>query len=694
MHVTKSHFIRGYDCPMRLRHALDKQPSHRDEDDYLRILAEGGFQFEKLVRASWPGESLRVPGMSQQQAAALSMERVRALVGTGGVLHEAQFVHGDFHARVDTIRIDGTDLLLGEIKAKVADAGGDDDESFAIASDRDVGILKKRGRGVIAQWRDTIADVAFQVVVVERALRAAGLDHIAIHPRLVLASRRSRPRHVDLFGNIRRRRDSEQSQWLSDADFEFETHPGDGVSPLLLEVDVTDAVRLLREESAQSKAESWGDLTIESLMDEMASIARGADVSAASERGWKCRDCAYRVRGADGALLVESGFGACWGDQAEQADRLFDLYYGGDYRPHGSSAGGRWVHETVLQHDGSTPLTIGSLPNDRGGGVRSVARNLQIAAIRHGQTQLSEEFAEIVATRLMDTPWGTESTRHFLDFETATACLPYEVGMRPYEVIAFQFSCHSGICGPDGVDRTIMQHTEWLDPMDTGDAGVRELVLVDRLFVTALREAIGDTGQVLHWSSHERTVLRTIADRLASPSDREHREWIWELAGRDDKSHGRMVDMYQLAQGRIMSPHQSGRYSIKKLLPAACREDRVWDDLCHLMKWSEHRDTDPAGRNPYKLLAQRSQNHWVPDDLGNEDWEAGGVSDGGISCGTDAIRAFQQLRFGVASGWTYTDNETLRLWLKKYCELDTAGMVAIWVWLLHCADRAREANAT
>ncbi len=57
--ITKSLFIRAYDCPLRLRHALDQLPSSLDDNQHLRILAEGGFQFEKLVRLMWPGESLR-----------------------------------------------------------------------------------------------------------------------------------------------------------------------------------------------------------------------------------------------------------------------------------------------------------------------------------------------------------------------------------------------------------------------------------------------------------------------------------------------------------------------------------------------------------------------------------------------------------------------------------------------------------
>ena len=92
--ITKSLFIRAYDCPLRLRHALDKLPSSLDDNQYLHILAEGGFQFEKLVRLMWPGESLSATSGTIEDATALTLDRIRSLPSTGGVLHEAQFVSG------------------------------------------------------------------------------------------------------------------------------------------------------------------------------------------------------------------------------------------------------------------------------------------------------------------------------------------------------------------------------------------------------------------------------------------------------------------------------------------------------------------------------------------------------------------------------------------------------------------------
>ena len=130
---------------------------------------------------------------------------------------------------------------------------------------------------------------------------------------------------------------------------------------------------------------------------------------------------------------------------------------------------------------------------------------------------------------------------------------------------------------------------------------------------------------------------------------------------------------------------------MKLLLPAACREDYVWAELCHLMEWTQHLSKKAAERDPYLLLSPLPgsglDGNEHMDDSGEEngaDPFAGGSNDG-IRCGTDAIRAFQQLRFGSASVWSDVETEALRTALKQYCRLDTAAMVVIWVWIVGVA---------
>ena len=57
--ITKSSFIQGYDCPLRLKYAVQNTfASTSQGDDFLRMLADGGFQFEMLVHHAWPGENI------------------------------------------------------------------------------------------------------------------------------------------------------------------------------------------------------------------------------------------------------------------------------------------------------------------------------------------------------------------------------------------------------------------------------------------------------------------------------------------------------------------------------------------------------------------------------------------------------------------------------------------------------------
>jgi hypothetical protein len=691
--ITKSLFIRAYDCPLRLRHALDQRPSSLDHNQYLRILAEGGFQFEKLVRLMWPGESLRATSGSIEDAMGLTLERIGSLTSTGGVLHEAQFVHQAFLARIDMLRVEGKDLVLCEIKAKAATGPVEGVRRGAALTDEDVGILMKRQGGVQSKWVRYVADVAFQTVVVERALRAAGLTDIRVRPHLILANREARGSRFDHFGNLRLRpgQVGSTSARLSETAFEcIDKPPADFSTPLVLEVDVEEAVRRLRERSAQSTAESWKSLTLEPLMDEMAAMLSNDGPRAEDERGWKCRDCEFRVTGQDSLGPPETGFIRCWQGLAEQAESLFELYRGGDYLPQYRKPSQRWIHDWLQSGGPTKPVSLGTLPQERRGGTRATARSLQIKSHQTGKTECSEQLSDRVAARLLSPK--DSRVLHFIDFETATACLPYEAGMRPYEIIAFQFSSHSAPCANRVIDRAHVRHREWLDPMNGGCG--RTLRSVDRTFVDHLRQAIGDSGPVMHWAAHERTVLRTLAARLDPNDDRERLDWLRDLAGETKQDHGRLIDMLSVAEGNVMTPHQQGRYSMKQLLPAACRSDRVWHELCELMDWQHHRAILPNGRDPYRLLPPlRGSPVQSGIDTGGSDDESdldSATMDSlfGVRCGTDAIRAFQQLRYGSDSTWGGVDTAALRESLLEYCKLDTAAMVAVWVWLTDLAEHA------
>jgi hypothetical protein len=699
MNLSKSTFIRGLDCPLCLRHAADRRPSSKADDEFLRYLAEGGFQFERLVRHAWPGVELPRDGIDAESAHRATVEAIGIAMAQGGaVLHEATILHDGFLARIDMLRVFPDRFELCEIKAKSFRGTPDAAGAALVVPSPNPEITG--ARGIRKAWRRYVADVAFQSEVLERWLCAQGLGHIRVLPRLVVANSSQPADRFDAFWNVRIDAGAACSRGGIDGDDVdwVEEPPPRHRSRLICELDVSSEVDLMHQHGVGGRARLWAGVSLAEHMDEAKAVVAGTlAVGAQSERGWKCRDCEFRATGPGGA---PGGFDACWDPHAPAASALLRLHRGGGYRPSSGPAARSdrapegspdWVALTVsASGDGAS---VAGLPHDAGTGKQAQTRNLQIDAERGQAVQRSAGFADRVRRELVR--GGSRGIMHFIDFETSMACLPFAEGMRPYEVIAFQFSCHSVPIDGDRPRLGQARHVAWLNESE-GPAG--SAVEDDRLFVDELRRAVGDDDSpVFHWATHERTVLgRQIRARLESTgdaSDDDRIAFIDRLIGAPD-CPGRLVDMLKVAEGGIMAPGQQGRYSIKYVLPAACRSDEVWESLCELMG----SDLVPApaaaagDRDPYALL------HAVGAEgaAGGADEPEGEDDDGGaeqnvdgVRCGTDAMRAFQKIRFGNVARWPGSDREAVIAALKRYCKLDTAAMVAAWLWMVREAGLAR-----
>src|SRR5262249_53735925 len=89
---------------------------------------------------------------------------------------------------------------------------------------------------------------------------------------------------------------------------------------------------------------------------------------------------------------------------------------------------------------------------------------------------------------------------HFIDFETSRVAVPYHAGMRPYEQVAFQWSCHT-VREKDGN----LEHEEWINVVDA---------FPNFQFAEALMERLGTAGTFLIWSNHENAVLNDIRRQM------------------------------------------------------------------------------------------------------------------------------------------------------------------------------------
>ncbi len=651
------------------------------------MLAEGGFQFEKLVRHAWPGPELGGDIRDPSAAHVETMAQLRrAIEMGGGVLHEATFLHAACFARVDMLRISDGCLDLCEIKAKSFD-GPSGGEAALHVVDGAAEIICKGG--VSSKWLRYIADIAFQAWVVENALKAEGLGAIEVRPRLIVVNRNAVAGEYEAFVNFRLAAEGVlESGHATSSDVCWVKAPPERYrSPLVLEVEVSEPVRQLRKSDGRSKATRWLGKPLDEIVLDAAAIATGEQgIDSASERGWKCRDCEFRVTSDS---RQQSGFDLCWGDKAKRADEALRLYRGRGYRPTPAYEGACVREGSADWVDGAIEMVfedrcIGALPDDAAGGKYAVARNLQIFAERSGAVQRTPDYVSEVRKHLLS--GGGETSLHFLDFETTAACLPLAVGMKPYEVVAFQFSCHTAPFDGTMIDLTNVAHTSYLNKADAPPADV---VVDDRAFIDRLRHCLGSGGgSVFHWANHECTILRAIRARLvrsigagANPSDVSRVEWLDQLIG-----HGgvraRLVDMMKVAEARIMAPRQGGRYSMKRLLPAICRDDDIWSLVCRLMGDGFSVTADRADRDPYGLLPP------MPGAIVVDTSADHGGEDDGVRCGTDAMRAFQQLRFGNVAKWKSVDRDELISAMERYCKLDTVAMVAVWKWMVDQAGRS------
>jgi hypothetical protein len=703
--LSKSAFVAAFDCPVRLQHRRDRLSSNKSEDDFLRLLAEGGMQFEALVRAAYPGREFdRVPGdPSDAHAASLEM-LVEAIAAGAGTLHEPTFVVGPYRVRIDMLRVIGNRIELCEIKAKsfAGPEEGWDGQAFVTLDfpdqDGKPQIIGTRG-GLKSEWRPYVVDVAFQMAVLERTLLEAGfdLDTLEIVPALVLVNKRASCSVFDARANVHYTVD-DRSVNPDDRglkEWRLKTLPAPGWrSPLIAIVDVTEAVTQIRTDMQQtgSRAARWMEMTLDEIMDDAARIYRAEQYTdPIDERGWKCRDCEYNGGGGP-----DDGFDRCWDDGAESARRLATLYYGGSYRDPTFGNGPRWVHLRIDNAPLDRTLTVADLDEEVDVKTRAKCRAMQMRAERSGQVELGDGLRDVVGGKLR--PKTGETILWFIDFETTVSCLPHFVGDRPYQIVPFQFSCHA-VPVRGGLplwDQT--QHREWLfDHRDLSAVAID----VDRAFSDRLQQAVtdpiagleGSDSAVFHWATHERTVLRTVRKRLKASSDdvddTARFAFLDSMIGPGDgKSSGRLIDMLKVAEGKVFHPLQRGRYSIKQLLPAICADANIREMLKTLVDEARDEGSVPIGDawDPYKCLPPVGEIlGGAYRDAAAADGDSDAIDGESLSSGTDAMRAFAALRYGAdGTGRTWNEHEKaqLREALRIYCKLDTAAMVAVWRWLV------------
>jgi hypothetical protein len=469
----------------------------------------------------------------------------------------------------------------------------------------------RKPHGVLNPWREKLEDITYQLLLLEEILPGA-----TVHPYLMLVdtSKRAQVDNVPSYFDLVWDTNADGSRRLRTA-----RYTGDrsllGTLDLLTRVDVSEEVEMLREEVA---AES---VRFEALLD-----ARLSDHVV--ERGSKCSNCEFHHDDS----AERSGFADCWGDLAHVRPHVLELHSIGTVKAHDGTP----IVESLLGQGKASlfdiPLDCLTKANGEIGPQASRQRR-QIEHARTGEIFIGPDLAAKLANVVYPL--------HFIDFEATRLALPYHAGMRPYGVVAFQWSCHT-IESPGAAP----VHREWLNTADAWP---------NRDCARALRFSIGETGSILTWSAFEMSIIADIARELLARHREEQRlvDWLGSL-------RPRIVDMHRWAQNDFHHPGMRGRTSIKIVLDALWKSDPAMREEC--ARWS--RISCSAEEDPYDALDSVEI--------------AGTVHD--VREGTAAIHAYEQMMYGSGR----IDPDAKAAWarlLTQYCELDTLSMVLIFRFL-------------
>ena len=133
--------------------------------------------------------------------------------------------------------------------------------------------------------------------------------------------------------------------------------------------------------------------------------------------------------------------------------------------------------------------------------------------------------------------------RYYFDFEGIDLPVPRWVGLRPYEQVPFQWSCH--------IERApgVFEHRAFLDLSghDPSEPCIEEMLhAID----------VGDGGPILvYYATYERGRIVELAKRHPAFADR-----LKRLAAR-------LVDLHPVVKEHFYHPAMEGSFSIKKVLP-------------------------------------------------------------------------------------------------------------------------------
>jgi hypothetical protein len=615
-HLSKSDFQLASSCPKKLVYKKANYPTANDTNEYMEMLAQGGYIVGKMATLFYP-EGIDLEGNTEDCIA----KTQTLLQQEDVVLFEPAIVSGQRLVRIDILVKQDKSFHIIEVKAKSHNTG------------------ESQNQNKIKKY---VEDVAYQYSVLKEAFP----DH-KIKCSLLMPDKAKRTAIEDLAGWFRINKKenlynneieelpAQQKPAFNKPEvvFKYESLPNSQeyitrlVNEGILEYqDVTEVVEGMQNDINQ-RARGFLRILNDGITNEDYRINKG------------CKSCEFNTPDKD-----KNGYKECWGNLAYTEPNIFDLYYGGTLKTENKE-----LYLDELISEGKTNLfdiELDRLYNTKGElGTRGTRQLIQIENTRNHTEWISNELITVAN--------DIKYPLHFIDFETYTGALPFHEGMRPYELIAFQWSCHT--IQTQGATPV---HSEWIH---TGAMFPSPGEFPNFEFARSLMRQIGTSGTPLMWATHENTVLRTIMNQMETYGiqDKELRKWLYDITSEGEKE-GRLVDMNKMTHEYYFHPYMKGKTSIKKVLPAVWSHHPYLHKVEHFKDYIPHEFLDGI-LDPYDTLTSGLTE-------GERDEEV-------VRGGTAAMRAYHRIRFDDAL--TIVQKDELRYQLLQYCKLDTMAMVII-----------------
>jgi hypothetical protein len=641
--LTKSRFKVGSSCPRKLFYAKQNTiyPDALQDDDFMAALAENGHQVGTLAQLLHPGGTL-VETLNHDDAVA---QTAQLLQQPSVTIYEAALRVGSYLVRVDILEKTPGRIRLLEVKAT------------SWTDDPDTKPFRGKRGGILSDWLPYLEDVAFQTWVARRALE------VDVDPYLVLIDTSFVVRGDGLFRQLRVEHDADGRVRIAVRDPAVAVALGRGA---LRTVSARTEVDALIAGTAGIDAETGpdGGNLVERAERYARLLTSGTPVPMPPPIGPACKTCQFCVGPTPAKPHVRSGREQCWQEALP-----------GVYRPDRTPVYALWR------------FTGASVQNLFDAGQHFLDQITADDLKKPNQRQLRQldgmarpDAPPVIDPAIPEAMSSWTYPIHVLDFETIAPALPFFRGMRPYETVPFQFSCHH--IQADGT----ITHDDFL----LADAGV----FPTWHFLLALRQSLGDTGTILRYAAHENSVLRQVRRQLLEQVAG-HRElpdlpagldtadlvaWLDSITTQTKEEGGvagrrSMVDLCALVKDHYYHARMGGSNSIKKVLPAAmCASPWLRQRYSQPVGYGTHlRDqvfwqpsADPqVPLDPYHLLAPVFADIVLPPDMDDEEE----LNNGGA-----AMVAFARIHY---CDMPADQQAALRQALLRYCELDTLAMIMV-----------------